>query len=253
MRRVFQCALLPLLCLIGSPQGPAQPVVCREGARCIAEPQQSPAILTREPVKRSPDVSVEVIGGSTDDRRLACAAVNQATKLLDRCGIALRRPLRVEIMDQVRHPLGGVIFGLFDLRQERVLITKETNITSLVEGTPYAKLPQADFYKSLVVHEITHGIMHQSLRRSAASNAAYEYPAYALQIESLPSEMRDTFLRSFDQAAIAADTIFNDTVLLFDPYFFAARAYHHFKTSADQCARLTALLEGQVDFIAPQM
>jgi len=157
-------------------------------------------------------------------------------------------------MSEVRHPFSGAIFGLFDTKHERVLVTQEGNIPSLVKDTPYAKLPQRDFYRSLVVHEVIHGIMHQNLKRPAASHAAYEYPAYALQIESLPPDVREQFLQNFDQTAIKAESIlFNDPVLFFDPYFFAARAYHHFNGSPNGCAHLTALLEGDVAFIAPQM
>jgi hypothetical protein len=196
-------------------------------------------------------VPVHVTAASPDERHLACSAASDAIHLLGRCGIALRRPLDVQIMSEVRHPFGGAIFGLFDIKQQSVLVTQEANIPSLVEGTPYAALPQRDFYRSLIVHEVIHGVMHQNLKRPAASHVAYEYPAYALQIESLTANVRDEFLRSFDQTAIAANTLFNDSVLLFDPYFFAARAYHHFKTSAHGCTHLTALLEGEVDFIAP--
>jgi hypothetical protein len=93
--------------------------------------------------------------------------------------------------------------------------------------------------------------MHQNLKRPATTHAAHEYPAYALQIESLAPHVREAFLNSFDQTAIASKALFNDTVLFFDPYFFAASAYHHFKASADGCAHLTALLHGEVAFIAP--
>jgi hypothetical protein len=94
--------------------------------------------------------------------------------------------------------------------------------------------------------------MHQNLKRPVTSHAAYEYPAYALQIESLAPNVREKFLQSFDQTAITgAAIIFNDSILFFDPYFFAARAYHHFKAAANGCAHLTALLEGEVAFIAP--
>jgi len=154
-------------------------------------------------------------------------------------------------MSEVRHPVGGAIFGLFDTKQERVLVTQEANIPSLVRDTPYTKLPQRDFYRSLIVHEVVHGIMHQNLKRPVTTHAAYEYPAYALQIESLAPHVRDTFLQSFDQAAIASKTLFNDAVLFFDPYFFAASAYYHFKASPNGCAHLAALLDGEVAFIAP--
>jgi hypothetical protein len=71
---------------------------------------------------------------------------------------------------------------------------------------------------------------------------------------SLDAGVRDAFLERFDDKAMRTDrSLFNDVVLFFDPYFFAARAYYHFKAAPDGCAHLTALLEGEVAFIAPPM
>jgi hypothetical protein len=195
---------------------------------------------------------IGVAADSPDERRLACSAAEHAIELLGRCGISPRKPLKVQIQSEVRHPLGGAIFGMFDTKEERALVTHEASIPALVQDTPYAKLPQRDFYRSLIVHETVHAVMHQNLKRPASSHAAHEYPAYALQIESLAPKVREEFLRSFDQAAISAGAItFNDPILLFDPYFFAARAYHHFKAAADPCAHLHSLLQDVAAFIAP--
>ena len=133
------------------------------------------------------------------------------------------------------------------------VVTRLSTSPALVKATPYALLPHADFYRSLIVHEVVHAVMHQNLIRPMTTHAAHEYPAYALKIESLPAELRDRFLQSFDQQAVKSTSLFSDPVLMFDPYFFAARAYHHFKASADGCALLTALLAGDVDFIASAM
>ena len=142
------------------------------------------------------------------------------------------------------------MFGLFDPFRQRAVVTRFSNIPALVEATPYASLPHADFYRSLIVHEVVHAVMHQNLIRPMTSRSAHEYPAYALQIESLPADLRDRFLQSFDQQDVKSTALFSDPVLMFDPYFFAARAYHHFKASSDGCANLSALLDGEVDFIA---
>ena len=119
----------------------------------------------------------------------------------------------------------------------------------MAEGTPYTELPKRDLYRSLIVHEIVHGIMHQNLKRPAASQAAYEYPAYALQIASLPSDVRDKLLGQFraeqGQASWFSTTPFSP----FDPYFFAVRAYEHFKSAANGCAQLHVLLDGQAAFV----
>ena len=171
---------------------------------------------------------------------------------MGRCGIALQRSLHVHIQQEVRHPFGGQIFGYFDTKRERVIVTQPASIPSLAEGTPYNALPRDDFYKSLIVHEVVHGVMHQNLKRPATSQAAYEYPAYALQIESLPPDVRSRFLQSFDEEGIRYDALFSDTILSFDPFFFAARAYRHFNASGNGCAYLSALLEGGASFIVPR-
>ena len=193
---------------------------------------------------------IQVAATSEDERQLLCGAINHALELLGRCDILLRRPLGVHVMDEVRHPLSkNAIFGFFDANQERVLITQEKTITALAKGTPYAELPQREFYRSLIVHEVTHGIMHQNFKRRPINHAASEYPAYALQLASLPAHVRASFLRSISSRAKPGEFIFNDTVLFFDPLFFAAHAYEHFESATNGCAQLQSLLEGQASFI----
>ena len=235
MRNIMHLSAFILLCVICGQQAQAQPEPYLGGA------------------ERCAGLSVDVSAGSQDERRLVCSAARHALQRLGRCGIALRRALHVEILSEVRHPFSGPIFGLFDIVRERVLVTQEANISGLVENTPYANLPERAFYLSLIGHEVVHGIMHQNLKRKATTHAAYEYPAYALQIESLPSDVREAFLRSFDLAALKSNTMFNDSVLFFDPYYFAARAYHHFTSAPDACKYLAGLLADEADFIAPPM
>ena len=60
-----------------------------------------------------------------------------------------------------------------------------------------------------------------------------------------------TACRSKNLAPLARERpVFNDIVLSFDPLFFAASAYGHFKSAADGCARLHAILMGDAGFIA---
>jgi hypothetical protein len=150
---------------------------------------------------------------------------------------------------EVRHPLGKrTIFGFFDSKLETAFVTREGSLTPLLAGTAYEQLPLRDFFRSLIVHEVVHGVMHQNLERQQSSYAAYEYPAYALQIASFPPAVRDRFLQSVSSNVGANEFIFNDTVLFFDSDFFAAHAYRHFAAS-DGCNHLSALLKGDVPFI----
>ena len=224
----------------------AFPLESGEGARLAA--LQAPVAGARAQCA-GPDV--EVTAELPEDRAATCAAASWALEQLGRCDLSLGTTLHISIQDHVRQTLGRPVFGLYDPYRKRVLVTRPSNVRALVEDTPYASLRADAFYKSLVIHEVVHGVLHQNLTRPAMSHAAYEYPAYALQIESLPPDVRDAFLQSFDATALRSATVFNDAVLMFDPYFFAARAYYHFKAAADGCEYLRELTGGTADFIAP--
>ena len=187
--------------------------------------------------ERCPGISVDVTAASSDERRLACLAAGDAIQLLARCGIKPRQAVHVQILSEVRHPFGGVILGFFDPKRDKVFVSQEANIPSLVKDTPYASLPQRDFYKSLIVHEVVHGIMHQNLKRPASTHAAYEYPAYALQIESLTPQFRNMFLQSFDKRTV-------ETVRLFsDPIFSSTRTtLRRAPTTISRLQRMAALI-----------
>lgn len=261
MRSLGLLGVLVIRCLLDSQQIHAQPARCMDDYFCT---DNGPTIVAALPdavsadgkltdavvADRCPESSIDVIAASPEKRHLACSAATDAIRLLGRCGIVPQGTLLVHIVNEVRHPFSGVILGMFDPKQGKALVTEELNIPSLVRGTPHAQLPQRDFYKSLIVHEVIHAVMHQNLKRPASSYSAYEYPAYALQIESLTQQIRDTFLQSIDQPSSEAGYLFNDAVLFSNPYYFAARAYRHFKASANGCTNLVALLEGEVSFIA---
>jgi hypothetical protein len=241
----------------------AQPTVCEGGDVCISEskavvagvagldkPSEHSKVGKRVQLERCPEAPVDVTAASAEERHLVCAAAHDAIQRLGRCEIPLRKPLNVQITNEVRHPFSrDPIFGFFDTNRERVVISEEAAIPSLAVGTPYAELPQRDFYRSLIVHEIVHGIMHQNLKRPTSSHAAYEYPAYALQLDSLPPNVRDTFLRAVPNRAKPGELVFNDALLLFDPFFFAVHAYEHLKSATNGCAQLHVLLDGQAPFV----
>jgi hypothetical protein len=192
-----------------------------------------------------------IASAAEHDGRLACAAAEDALRLLGRCDIQARRPLRIHILPEVRHPFGGTVFGLFDPRTQVVLVSSSASIPALVADTPYARLPQTTFYKSLVVHEVVHAVLHQNYRQQPSTRAAYEYPAYALQIASMPAKERDELLASLlDSRDRHGHLVFSDNILLFDPFFFAARAYEHLSASERGCPNLHALLQGNADFVA---
>lgn len=194
-------------------------------------------------------VPVEVAAASAGEREVICRGAGEAIARLRRCGIAQRQVIRVEVSDVVRSPLGTPIFGRFDLASEVVFVVALSRLDSLIGDLPYRDLPRVGFYRSLVVHEVVHALMHQNYRRQPASRAAWEYPAYAIQFESIldPQEGDPSFTGG--TAAGHANLLFNDIILGFDPFLFARMAYEHFASSTDGCANLRRLLAGDVEFV----
>jgi hypothetical protein len=153
----------------------------------------------------------------------------------------------VHVLENARHPQKGPTFGLFD--RQNAIVVRPSRATALAAGTSYAHLPETEFYKSLVVHEVVHAVMDQNYVRQPDTQAAHEYPAYALQILSLPSTVRDELLRAMNSTPNPSGFFFNDLLLAMDPLSFAVIAYEHFTADADGCLHLNALLKGEVDFI----
>ena len=240
-----KCALKISLCAILLAALSVAPSAAQQTASIAKVSKVGPAAT-----ERCPGALVDVTAASEDERSLACSAADQALELLGRCEISLRRPLRVQIGDEHRHPLRWPVLGFFETKHERVLVARYESMPSLAKGTPFALLSQRDLFKSIVLHEIVHGVLHQHAGRHVMSHAAGEYLAYALQIESLPPSGRDSFLQAIEPRVSTADLIFTDVLWSLDPFFFAAHAYDHFKDSDNGCTHLRALLEGQVAFIS---
>lgn len=192
-----------------------------------------------------PGVASDVMvtaASSPIESKLVCAGALQALELLGLCGITPRGMIGIGIQREVRHPLAGLIFGYYDLKERHIVLTSFDGLPTLMLDTPYADVPPDDFYKSLVVHEVVHSVMHQNLKSEVRSQAAYEYPAYALQIASLPAPVRSTFLKTFDPERIESAPPLSDTILAFAPYLFAARAYTHFADASSGCANIRAVM-----------
>jgi len=197
----------------------------------------------------SAGIEVRVSAASVPERTLVCSGARQALDLLALCGIAPRDAIDVRIRAEVRHPLAGLIFGYYDLRERHITLTSLDGLPDLMHDTPYDGLPPNDFYKSLVVHEVVHSVMHQIFGTGVQTQAAYEYPAYALQIASLPAPARAQFMKAFDEERLQRPVPLSDTILAFAPYFFAARAYSNFITSSDGCLLLREAMKGKIDLI----
>src|SRR5262249_25456567 len=150
MRHIALWGVLSAFCLCGNEQGQTEAAVCgdtciaRGSAQQVARSGQTSAIANlanRATVGHCPGLRVDVIAATENELRVACSATSDAIRLLNRCRIWLHRSLHVHIVSEARHPLSDGMFGVFDAKQDRVLVSQEPKMAALVKGTPYARLP----------------------------------------------------------------------------------------------------------------
>jgi hypothetical protein len=181
------------------------------------------------------------------ERSLGCAASGAAIARLAECGIMLKRPVAIFVTEGLRTPSGNEAFGLFEPDGGLVSITALSDLPRLTAGTPYETLSLPSLFKSVVVHETVHAVMQQNYSRKPSSRAAYEYPAYAVQMELLAAELGEgSPNRLFENKG---SFLLNDIVLGLNPFLFAAHAHKYLQADKDRCASLRQSLDGDAAFV----
>ena len=198
-------------------------------------------------------VPVDVSGASQEEHQLICEAAVHAADLLGQCELKTQRRIRVHVTKSPPTVCGVHAFGSFDVKAHRIrLVDAQTCRKMANANAAYASLPYREFYKSLVVHEVAHFIFRSSLDKRAVSHTTHEYVAYAIQIASMPSYVRDRFLKSFRRKPPTDLSPFVDMVYLMSPAYFGALAYDHYSAPGNGCRILREIVEGQIEFPTPE-
>ena len=122
MRRTARWSVFSVFCLLGfTLQAQDAPAACGADYVCTPDASAGSAVYPAQPAilalsakiaadPRCPAIPVDVIAESSDERHVACSAAGTALELFGQCGIALRRPLRLEILRDVRIPSASAVF-----------------------------------------------------------------------------------------------------------------------------------------------
>lgn len=196
-----------------------------------------------------PGTRAEVGSVADTDRAHVCGAAVAAESALAKCRISPRRPYTIRFFSDVRNPQGNCIFGQFRAGEKDVaaivhLEASAALVASIPDGEPmsvYRKLPATELHHSLIVHEVSHAIVHQNLA-VAPCHAVHEYIAAVAQISALSDESRRVYLEAFAGEDRYTTEMFNDIVLAMNPARYAAAAYRHFHLPENGCAFVRRLL-----------
>ena len=192
---------------------------------------------------------IAITGASAEELAVIRSGAERSIELFAQCGLEALDPIRVQVENDAIGVCGVDAFGAFDTKAQTIRLASTKACRAMAKTNPaYASLPFIKFYESIVVHEVAHQIFRSHIGERSVSLATHEYVAYALQITSLPPDVRQTFLKPLNTKPPADLSPFVDMVLLMSPETFGALAYAHFSEFGNGCRILTEIIEGKISF-----
>lgn len=191
---------------------------------------------------------VEIEPPDAPEQAVICEAAAVAEASLAHCGVMPKRAYRIRVQSGLTNASGCLIFGNFRPRLGIASIVPIGECAGIVAALPpddpisaLAQIPTRVLYRSLAAHELAHAIVLQNLT-ATPSLPVYEYISGVVQIASLPDDVRQRYLSSFDHTGEYTTEMFNDLTLAMDPARFGVAAYFHFHKAWNGCPFLKRLL-----------
>lgn len=175
---------------------------------------------------------------------LTCTAVARAVDVFAGCNVpALSRPVRIDLVSTLQDNC----IGLYHCGKDHIEILTPPALAAQRSTTgPFAALDTATFFKSVVVHELTHAATDGFPCPFDTCTASVEYVAYAMQVMSLPETARRTFEADADmQKRVVVDEL-NVFILLMAPDVFARKVWAHLAQRPDPCFYIGQILDGKI-------
>lgn len=194
----------------------------------------------------NPDIRVEAPDEATAGQ--VCDSSEKALLQLAACHLPLREQVTIAVVEKVRHPADYDCFAFADCTTENIEVTDPRIIPEItLKDGIYQKIPVGYLFDSLIVHELTHLLIHQS-HQDRISETDHEYMAYAMQLQSLPPASRQVFLDQIDPADPIDPARINSFLMMSNPTLFAGLAWAHFSAPENGCAHFERIMNGDATF-----
>lgn len=192
-----------------------------------------------------PSVPVTVTSSDATLPQRICEAAENTLALVAECGLEQSEAIRIEVLDGIdpEHPNHAGTFHFAEASIE--LVTPPYVAKALGADHPFMEIPWSVFYDSLVAHEMAHALVYQTRGAPLDGTAESEYIAYAVQLWSIPEDVRSAFIAKHPITEPVTLESLNEVILAFSPAHFAARAWKHFEAPENGCRFIQSLLKGE--------
>lgn len=186
-----------------------------------------------------------VEGGTSASRDRICQIAAREIPKLAACNVAVPEGITLRF----ENTLSGGFVGRFHRGEALIsLLPPALMAKRRKPNHAFAGVPDAPYFDSVVVHELTHAAYDSVECQFTDCVATTEYAAYAMQVRSLPTEAREAFeaASGFDQR-VARDEL-NAVYYSLAPDRFAQKAWLHFTQRDDGCELIGRIMDGAVFF-----
>lgn len=176
-----------------------------------------------------------------------CATAAGLRVALDDCGLAQDRPLTIEVVTQVLHPVGSC-FAAYDCHFEAIRVLDPALYpTAIPPGEPYARLPAPVVLRALLAHELAHAFATQTAARALAP-VDQEYIAAAMELETMEPGWRRVYLDALGPEVPPSAGLIDIWIYALAPRAFAANAWRHFALPGNGCDLIGRIVAGEASF-----
>ena len=189
---------------------------------------------------------VQVDAARSEDAEMVCEAVQAAETLFRECRLpGAPSGLRIEVVDEIRQ---GCV-ALYHCGENWIeVLSPDAMQKQRLPGSAFALLGIEDYFRSVIIHELSHAVFDDVPCPFENCIAAAEYIAYALQVMSLAPEQIEMFeKRAGLDRKISRDEL-NAMYLFLAPNKFAQKAWAHVSQRENPCAFLGQVIDGTVLF-----
>lgn len=196
------------------------------------------------PAFQCPSGHLEVYATDPELARRICDIEKQTAPTLAACGMPDRTPLSLYVVQRIE-AAGPHCLGAYICETDEIAVVAPEQLATLeVLSDIYRSMGAAVLFDSLVVHEITHARLTKALQGEELSVASHEYIAYAMQMASLPSAVRQSLEDGSADGPVDRSAINELTLFFGGPDAFAPLVWRHFQTDGNGCDFVKSLIDG---------
>ena len=198
------------------------------GPLCLALPMLAHAA---DIPGRCQDTQITVISADEAERAEVCAAVIEALPVLVRNGIAVNRPLTIELVAMLPRIVDEHAFAYFDARTDEITVLDYRATLAAAQSTrsAFGLGMSRSLWRSYVVHELAHAAAASHFAPDVSTFTASEYIAAVVQLSVLPESIRAELLADYHGlAGFGEKAEISATFYFIDPCAFAVKSYRHY-------------------------